>query len=78
MGIYSTMQLTREQAEELFNRKTVKDLSDDQLENVLFALFGEPHLNNFSITESPTGITYELNKDKFDKDYYSRDVSDRD
>lgn len=64
MGVYSTMDITREDAVNLLREKldSSDEITDDELSEMMFGLFSERTLNNFSIVpkydESRDGANY--------------------
>lgn len=51
MGVYSTMSITRADADRLLMGMRFDKLPDKVIEDVLFQIFGETTLHNFSIVE---------------------------
>lgn len=49
MSAYSTVNITQDDAIELINRVHLRYLKDRQIEDILFILYGEDTLHNFSI-----------------------------
>jgi len=54
MGAYSTMDITRPDAVAVITARLL-NASDEELENVLFDLFGDKHLSNFQVVSDYSG-----------------------
>jgi hypothetical protein len=52
MSIYSTVNITQEDAIGLIEKVNPRYLTDRQLEEILFILYGEQTLHNFSIASA--------------------------
>lgn len=49
MGAYSTVTLTRQQAIDKINSLDVESLTNEELENILFAMYGDREVHNYGI-----------------------------
>ena len=59
MGVYSTMEITRADAVNVLKEALESDaVTNEELEDMLFGLFGERTLHNFLISETPEGWVY--------------------
>lgn len=71
MGIHSTLEIKRRHAEELMMRR-INNLSDRELEEVLFILYGNKTYFNFQIVDSydgGSGRIYPDHQEKFSPDW---------
>jgi len=61
MGIYSTMEISRKDAFRVLREAVTSHhgeslITDDELSDMLFVLFGDRIGHNFSITDNPSGV----------------------
>lgn len=68
MGAHSTLSITREDAiKELYSKMRFEEMSDEEIENILYSLLGDKTLYNFKIvSEYNSDGYYEYRKGEFD------------
>lgn len=49
MGAYSTVTLTREQAIDKINACNLEDLTNEELGDILFAMYGQKEVSNYGV-----------------------------
>lgn len=60
MGSYSTIEITRKDAEDLIRNK-INSSSDSQLSDMLFSMYRDEHLYNYRIVDNYVGSDINFN-----------------